>query len=263
MLIQFRFPMWRQMRIQIISDLHLEFSPYRIRVMKNADVLVIAGDFTVAKSLEKLEGFARSAEKPILFVAGNHEYYGGVVENVNERLEEMSAKIPNFLFLNNKCVQIGNVRFAGSTLWSNFDLHHNPVEFTRSIGLWINDFALIRKSTTHRFSPTDCWRLNEVSRHFLKNIITRTNANRDSKTVIVTHFCPSPKSIHSRYKDDPMTPYFCCNCEDYMLSNVPLWIHGHTHQSIDYVHNRTRVIANPRGYYGGNKRFNGQLLVEI
>ncbi len=38
------------------------------------------------------------------------------------------------------------------------------------------------------------------------------------------------------------------------MGKAVLWIHGHTHDSFDYVHNGTRVVCNPRGYceFAGN-----------
>lgn len=248
------------MRIQVLADLHTEFSSYKIELAEDADVLVLAGDFTVADSLGKLEVLAETAEKPIVFVAGNHEYYGGVFSEVNEKLTRISSSRRNFHFLNNGCFQIEDVQFIGATLWSNFDLAPDLDEFARIIGLAINDFDCIASSSTAKFSPYDCMRLNEESRSFLKDKISASSCG---KRVVVTHFGPSPKSIHPQFEGSPANPYFCCNCENLMGPSIPLWIHGHTHESIDYKHKKTRVIANPRGYHGENKRFREKLVVEI
>lgn len=248
------------MMIQVLADLDTEFVDYEIDLAEDADVVVIAGDFTVADSLEKLELLARTVGRPIVFVAGNHEYYGGVFDEVNEKLEEIGSSQRNFHFLNDASVKIEDVQFIGSTLWSNFDLSPHLDEFVSIIEYAMNDFNCIRNSSTENFSPYDCIRLNEGSRSFLRD---RIDTSSCGKKVVVTHFGPSPKSIHSKYEGNPANPYFSCNCEDLMGPTVPLWIHGHTHESIDYEHKKTHVIANPKGYYGENKRFNGKLLVEI
>lgn len=248
------------MRIQVLADLHTEFASYKIESAEDADVLVIAGDFTVADSLGRLEGFAQAVEKPIVFVAGNHEYYGGAFNEINEKLTRIGSRQRNFHFLNNRCFQVEDVQFIGTTLWSNFDLAPDLDEFVRIIGLAINDFDCIANSSAATFSPYDCMRLNEESRSFLKDKIS---ASFSGKRVVVTHFGPSPRSIHPRFEDSPANPYFCCNCENLMGPSIPLWIHGHTHESIDYEHKKTHVIANPRGYHGENKSFRGKLVVEI
>lgn len=249
-----------QMRIQVLSDLHLEFGFYRVKVSEDADALVMAGDFTVAKYLGDLGAFARFVRKPLFFVAGNHDYYYGVFEEVNRKLEKMDSDIINFHFLNNKYVEVGEVKFIGSTLWSDFDLAPNPAEFASLVRSRINDFHIISKSSNRKFSPQDCQELNVESCLFLRREI---DAPFNGKRVVVTHFLPSPKSIHSRFEGDFLNPYFCCNCEELMGPSVRLWIHGHTHESINYACKQTRVIANPKGYLEENERFNQKLVVEI
>lgn len=248
------------MRIQVLADLHTEFTPYEIELAEDIDILVIAGDYTVADSLEKLGALAQTTEKPIVFVAGNHEYYGGIFDRVNKELGRISSSHSNLHFLNNECYQYESVQFIGTTLWSDFDLAPNLDEFVRIAGLVINDFDCIATSSTATFSPYDCMKLNDKSRSFLKD---KTSVSSCDKRVIVTHFGPSPKSIHPRFETNVANPYFCCNCEELMGPSIPLWIHGHTHESINYEHKKTRVIANPRGYYGENRKFKGKLVVEI
>lgn len=229
-------------------------------MVEDVDALVFAGDFTTARCLGELRAFAKSARKPVMFVAGNHDYYYGIFNNVNKKLEQIDSNLPNFHFLNNRCVEIDEVRFIGSTLWSNFDLAPNPGEFAVLVGNRVSDFLVIKKNSTHAFSPYDCWELNERSRRFLRDEI---DASFSGKRVVVTHFLPSPKSIHAKFEGDLLNPYFCCDCEDLMGQNVPLWIHGHTHESTNFVHKGTRVIANPKGYFNENRRFDGKLVVGI
>ena len=95
----------------------------------------------------------------------------------------------------------------------------------------------------------------------------------DGTTVVITHHTPSPKSVHPRYAGDALNAAFSSNLEHLMIgSKAPaLWIHGHTHDSYDYVVNGcTRVVANPRGYtgrYGAvgqeNALFNPGLVIEV
>ncbi|MDH5450871.1 MAG: metallophosphoesterase family protein [Candidatus Bathyarchaeota archaeon] len=248
------------MKIQVLSDLHIEFEYYTVKVVEETDVLVMAGDFTVAKYLREIEAFARLIKKPIVYVAGNHDYYYGVFNRVNETLEQLDCDISNFHFLNNGRVEIEDVRFIGSTLWSNFDLAPNPGEFAYLARSMISDFMVIKKSSTSTFSPFDCSRLNEESRRFLKQEV---DAPFNGRKVVVTHFLPSPKSVHPKFEGASLNPYFCCNCENLMGQSIPLWIHGHTHESTDYNHKGTRVIANPKGYFNENTTFNEKLIVEI
>ncbi len=251
------------MKIQILSDLHLEFSHYQIVTVEDSDIIVIAGDFTIARKLRQLKAYSQSVRKPVFFVAGNHDYYGGYFSVVNKYLDNIGLKIDNFHFLSNSSFVYENVKLVGCTLWSNFDLAPKPEVYARTVGSKINDFWEISKLSGERisrFTPSDCRKLNEESREFLKRELS---TDSETRSIVITHFMPSPKSIHPRFEHDILNPFFCCNCESLMGPNVPLWIHGHTHDSMDYFHKGTHVIANPRGYYEENKRFNGRLTIDL
>lgn len=81
----------RTLRIQLASDLHLElfevsFPGERlIAPAPDADLLVLAGD--VANGIRAIELFA-DWPVPVLYVAGNHEYYGLSWESTRVDLEQ-------------------------------------------------------------------------------------------------------------------------------------------------------------------------------
>ena len=57
------------------------------------------------------------------------------------------------------------------------------------------------------------------------------------------------------YEGSDLNPCFCSELPGSFFQSAALWIHGHMHSSSDYVHHRTRVVANPRGYM----RWNGTI----
>lgn len=79
------------MKIQIVSDLHWEFSYLKIK-RTDCDVLVLAGDIVVAQQLNKLHNIARDFSCDIIYITGNHEYYGGVMSEVDAEIEEIAAE---------------------------------------------------------------------------------------------------------------------------------------------------------------------------
>jgi predicted phosphodiesterase len=93
----------------------------------------------------------------------------------------------------------------------------------------------------------------------------------DGKTVFVTHHLPSLRSVAKRLRNDPLTPAFASDCDDLLELGADLWVHGHTHDSMDYMAGETRVVCNPRGcpyrfgdlIDGDNERFKADLVVEI
>lgn len=84
----------------------------------------------------------------------------------------------------------------------------------------------------------------------------------------MTHFAPCWKSTHMRYYNNILTTYYCNNLDKFIMKHQPdLWIHGHVHNSNDYMVGTTRVISNPRGkLISGeyeNKSFNHSLSLDI
>jgi Icc-related predicted phosphoesterase len=244
------------MNIQILSDLHIEFhrdygrsfieslSPHGI------DVLVVAGDLGVAKPKfgpprqlnDALEALC-DIYPNVIYVVGNHEYYYSSLMEVNGTLSFLSDRISNLHWLNNSSVTIGEVRFAGSPLWPS------PGPLDTLYSNLVNDYLLIKG-----FSE---W-VSEQNR-IAVNFLSTSGAD-----VVVTHYLPSPKSIHERFKNDKLNGFFLCDMERY-IGEQELWIHGHTHESMDYHLGNTRVICNPLGYVGVdlNSNFIEKFIVSV
>ena len=90
----------------------------------------------------------------------------------------------------------------------------------------------------------------------------------DGPTVVITHHAPSPKSIHPRFAGSLVNACFVSDAEHLVgADRAQLWIHGHTHDSFDYVVNGCRIVCNPRGYakagVNENPRFDPDLMVEV
>ena len=66
------------MKLNILSDLHLGFEPFA-RPVNDADVVILAGD--IARPREAV-AWATGFAKPVLYVPGNHEFYGSSIDRV-------------------------------------------------------------------------------------------------------------------------------------------------------------------------------------
>ena len=201
-------------------------------------------------------------EKPIVYVLGNHEFYGQKIPKLTEELKAAAAG-SNIHLLENDAVEIGDVIFLGATLWTDFRLNGDVVlaEVTAQTGM--TDFRRIRKTPTYRrFRPADARQIHTQSLGWLDQ---QLETGRGRKVVVVTHHAPSPQSIPQQFRTDPLNPAFASNLTTLVAaSNASLWIHGHIHQHSDYVVGSTRVIANPRGYPSESQiGFNPALVVEI
>lgn len=254
------------MKIRVFSDVHLEFGPFDPPQVE-ADAVILAGDIWYASQGIR---WARDLFPPerCVYVAGNHEFYG---TERNETLEKCraAAEDTGINFLENDVTVIGNVRFVGTTLWTDFRLFGGggvQISAMKDAMRWVNDFrqiSMIEVAKRRRMRPADVCGFHRSAREFLSNELERPYLGR---TVVVTHFAPSRRSIPAKYAHQRLSSYDASNLEDLIEMHQPdLWVHGHTHESHDYWLGRTHVVCNPRGYVGHelNPNFDPGLIIEL
>lgn len=267
------------MKIQLVSDLHLEFLQHDwpgerlIAPVPRADVLVLAGDIANGADPFKLFAHWPSHPKrvPIIYVCGNHELYSHAIDPMIRKMRE-GAALNNILFLENNSVEIGGVRFLGTTLWTDYrlpGLNRTQRQLMEYVGSRLNDHFSIRTGR-HAFTPRDAFARHEIARAWLEAELAKPFAG---KTVVVTHHAPHQLSTHPRYIGNQLNAGFISDLSD-LMPGVDLWLHGHVHDSFDYQVGRCRVVANPAGYIRNrwderdnyvfeNQAFNKNLLLEL
>lgn len=255
------------MRIQYLSDLHLESRAFTLKVRDDADVLVLAGDIATSKSSVRFEKLlSQTKSVPTILIYGNHEFYNNSMEDAKRERIAICKRYPNVALLDDSWATVHGVQFIGTTLWSDFKLpftaagrcESNPELAMLLAQNGISDFAKIGYQGRY-FIPQDAAYLHERARHLIE--LRRLSP---WPTVVVSHFLPSPLSIDPKFQGSTLNPYFASNCEDLMGGDVKAWIHGHTHASCSYLVNGTRVVCNPRGYtYKENPAFDSQSYLDI
>ncbi len=249
------------MRLHILSDLHQEFRPYQPREVE-ADVIILAGDTNTG-----LNGirWAQKAfpNKPVVYIAGNHEWYGKNYHSHLKRMRE-AAKDSNVHFLENDVFEIDGVAFLGATLWTDLNYLGNVPLAMVDVRKGMNDFVKIRIEPDYRkLRPSDLVPIHQKTRAWLGQVLKRYAGQ---KTVVVTHHAISRKSVPEMYANDPCQPAYTSELTGFILDHPSkLWIHGHIHVAFDYTIGDTRVRANPRGYPGEteNNGFNPDLVMEV
>lgn len=234
------------MKIALLSDLHLSVHPLELPAT-DADVVVLAGD--LLRPLGAM-AWARQFGQPVLFVAGNHEFYGGDLVTTMHELRE-HAKGSTVRVLEHDEWHHAGVRFLGCTLWSDYRFYADAPG--RQQGLQqaaeqVRDFSRIRLAPDFDecFTPAASRLLFEKSVDWLE---CKFAERHSGPTVVVTHFAPSRYSVHPRFSGSVLNACFVSDLEQHILRWQPrLWLHGHTHDSFDYRIGTTRVVANPRGY---------------
>jgi len=253
------------MKINILSDLHLGFGAFD-RPVNDADVVILAGD--ISRPREAV-AWALRFDKPVLYVAGNHEFYGSSIDGAASELKRLCAGTRVHL-LDNTEIVIGRVRFLGATLWSDFNVFGPGAQKAAAMAearRLIRDFSRIRlvDAADAVFSPEDSAALFKSHADWLDERLGQAHAG---PTVVITHHAPSRRSIHPRFADSPLNACFVSDAEHLMgAKRAQLWVHGHTHDSFDYLVNGTRVVCNPRGYakagVNENPLFDPDLMIEV
>jgi len=286
-----------RMKLYVLSDLHLEFASFTPdpEAADAADVIVLAGDIQVG-----VEGIVWAQQtfprKPVLYVAGNHEFYHGRWDALLPALQEQAAG-SNIHFLEDAGVTIGGIRFLGTTLWTDYEFF-GVESRAKNMALSearLNDFRLIKAGLppeqSRYYEPPPGLGVTMSNGRAYEGLLTAAHTlkrHEDSrawlsaelpkgdpkKTVVITHHFPHQNSCAPQWLDDPATSIYGSRLPQEVLLDAKLWVHGHTHHSCDYrladAGRSVRVLCNPRGYPLGhwsrrleNPNFDPALLVEI
>jgi predicted phosphodiesterase len=239
------------MKLLILSDPHLEFHQDGGREFLRtldpwcADTLVVAGDLCSVWMLPGVVRVLCERFAHVVYVAGNHEYYGSDPEEVECVLADLGSHLPGFHWLHETRVVIDGVRIGGTTLW--FPDGPQNEQFSHLL----SDFSQIRGFREWVYPA------NGRAVRFLQE-------RASTLDVVVTHHLPARGSVNPGYAGSPLNLFFLCDVGSLMAEAQPqLWIHGHTHGSCDYLLGRTRVVCNPFGYSRENVDFNARLVVDV
>lgn len=262
------------MKFWVFSDLHVDVNGgYRLPKNRPAcDAVIIAGDMCEgAERAIKVIGNAKFGV-PVIYVAGNHDYYNTSMSSEIERAREAAAKLDRVHLLDRDRVILRKgsreVQVLGASLWTDYRLdgksdQQDAMDRAGARFGGLNDHKYIRNAG-RLWRPADALADHEKSVAWLKTMINTRKP--DGTTVVVTHHAPSRKSIAPQYVRDSLNPAYASNLDD-LASRADLWVHGHIHAKNDYKIGDCRVVANPRGYVGPfrgeSKDFDPALIVEV
>lgn len=243
------------MNIQILSDLHREVGIRKLEI--TGDMLILAGDITsaVPNNVSMLREWLVELGIPVLYILGNHEYYHGDVNTTltyfREAFEGTNVKI-----LNNDIVQYPeeDLVIIGSTLWTDI-----PVISESIVRFGMNDFRVIKNMTL------DWWAYQFATSKDYIDYMLKEHCDKKNR-IVITHHLPSFESIPKRFLGNSLNSGFSSDLSELILDREPsVWIHGHTHDSLDYILGKTRILCNPYGYkgYETNIEFKEDFILEI
>jgi len=243
------------MRLQLLSDLHLETEAFDPVPAPGADLLVLGGDIDATWA-----GLDRFADwpVPVLMVAGNHEFdgreLGDAWAGLRAACAERGIRLLEQEAWTTSAPDGRRVRFVGTVRWSDFDLFGAAGQ---ARAMRAAAYFLRLMGATRGDQPVDPQVMREESlacRAWLAGELARPSPGGPAgwdQTVVITHFGPSLRSADPRYGRQPGTASFC-NADDDLLPLADLWLHGHLHCRHDYRVERpgrapTRVVCQAMG----------------
>lgn len=273
----------------VVSDLHLEFNKHFNKELKEADYLIIAGDFVPAGYLVesnkidviKVQRAARNFAdkyfkqfKKVFFVPGNHDFYGIIYYDLNKIYDDFFKEYKNFKILNNDIEIIDNFAIIGTPLWTDFKKGDPLVMF--DVERSLNDYRYIgrcrmedvpyleRKQYNHNFITANfILQQHDLCVSYIDKLMQN---NRDKDVIIISHHLPSTECLNPEFKNN-LDHAFASDLDWIMEKNrnIKYWIHGHNHFNTDMMIYDTRVLSNQFGYprEAVNKEFRGDKVIEL
>ncbi|MEC4169649.1 metallophosphoesterase [Pseudomonas sp. MS-1(2024)] len=242
------------MKLRIYSDLHLEFAPFE-PVSTDADAVILAGDIDI-----KSRGVRWANETfqcPVIYVCGNHEYYGGHIDHTVRKMKDAAA--PHVHVFENEMLILDKTRFLVSTGWTDYSSTGDVAAAKRNAWEWMNDFTVIRADESYRrIRPDDLIAKSKVAYTWLTLELEKPF---DGKTVVVTHHAPALDHAGNDHPGHLVAAY--ANDWPELLAKADLWVYGHTHFAADFFKSGCRVVSNPRGYPKQITGFDPNFLVKI
>lgn len=233
------------MRIQFVSDIHLELSPIKKLsefLKPTAPYLALCGDICAWYKKERLQTFLQYCSKHwtrVFYIAGNHEYYnlprkhlkdvGGSrsMADVEAWLRGECAKYPNVSFLQKECFQLPeeNCIVVGCTLWTEV-----AGFATKEAQQLMNDYRLIWNGGANPVGVAD---LNAVhADHFswLQATVRQIRVGAPGARILVlTHHLPSLQMISPKFLGNPLNSCFASSALERLSVKPHAWIFGHSH----------------------------------
>lgn len=257
-------------RFAIYSDLHFEFGsrfvpPASLR--GQIDGIILAGDISAfPTAFRHAREISDALEAPAVLIAGNHEFYGYVIEQVLDELRAQSDDQVRFL----ECgmTEVAGTRILGTVLWTDFKL--NPeleAKAMADMASVLSDFREIRRTlrddSVCRIDTDYLLDAHNKCRTWLSGELKK---KFNGPTLVATHTAPSRQSIKSHGTHHMVAAAFASDMEQFIQDHeIAAWVHGHIHDSVDYMIGQTRVVSNPYGYerFERNSKFDPEFVIEI
>jgi len=248
--------------ILLASDFHIKHSIHEMKEIVsdvNRDIAIFLGDLSKTYDTTRFEEFIRHHLQfsDIIFVLGNHEYFSDnfheAPNKVRRLFDVINKTTPhNAYVLENDTFIMNDIRFIGTTLWSNLDLTNTDVSD-----------SMVRRCGKYGVKPEDILEIHNRSSEYIRDTLAQPV---DYKTIVLSHHAPSVKSIASKFANSPTNSMYASSMDDMIVKYQPeYWLHAHIHESVDYFIDKTHILSNTYGYskIEHNTGYNSKFIIKV
>lgn len=267
------------MKIRLISDIHSEFfnsveefTPYWNRAFPSLEtdaetVACLAGDIgavcskTGLKLIEFILRDCSSRFKKVIYIMGNHEYYGSCIPRAEEKIAARVADLTNVTVTSMGAETVDGHRIISATLWTDFKGCDPLVMWDAKMKM--NDYKKIRTpGYASRLTPEYILGVHRRHLAFIENQLKEFPG-----ALVMTHHAPHEKSIDPRFANDSLN-YAYVNSLGRLFNeyDIGAWLHGHSHMAVKYSMGDSTVWSNPVGYpseYVARAHYTPSLIIEL
>lgn len=260
------------LRIQYVSDLHLEFPQNRQWLAKHplevtGDILLVAGDTAYLDlpdsnndtySAYQFWDWASAHYNQVVVCLGNHDFYG--YYDLSSMSDGFSKEIRhNVHAYYNEVVNLDGIDIIVSTLWSKIKPYDAYLTERN-----VSDFYRIMYNG-HRLNADDFNQEHERCFAFIQEAVSKSEAK---KVVVVTHHVPTQLCTAAEFQSSPINGAFTVELGNFIAdSRIDYWIYGHSHRNIKAQIGDTLILSNQLGYISSKEHlmngFNPMAMIEV
>lgn len=232
------------MKIQVVSDIHLEEKAQMPTIVPSCDTLFLAGDIGVLGNhlYESFIDYCSKSWNAVFYVLGNHELYSKT-RSIDELVEDYKGffgKYDNIVLLENSKCQYNGYMIMGCTFWGDFTGEKHVSASPKKIKVRENGELV-------PIGGDRLTKLNIISQKWVLE-----NIHPVLPTIILTHFpltLENDKVRQDRYRHEDQNVLKEYGTDMGLVSKDKLvCVSGHTHFSHDFHKNGVRYISNQFGY---------------
>lgn len=243
------------MKLAWVTDIHLNFLEsadrkrlYHDIISTKSNAILVSGDIAEAPTVSDiLEEMAQHIAKPIYFVLGNHDYYQSSVENIRQKINQLSQENPSVNWLpETGLVQLNkDTMLLGEDCWA--DGRYGNYADSR---VMLNDSHMIQElqegNIIGKYQLLDAMQklANNDAERLENNLQLAIQEHLPKKIIVLVHAPPFRESCmhEGQISNDDYLPFFVSKITGDVLLGAAktnpdidfLILCGHTHSDSYY-----------------------------